>query len=362
MEKFDIAPFKFKLIPTSEVRDEWLRYKRQFEYLALANGVSNKTRLKNIFLARAGPDVQEIFCSIPGADVEERHDVDPFRVAINKLDEYFAPKQHEAYQRFLFWSLAPNEKDESLDKFLLRATELAGKCNFGRSKQEAQEISVVDKIIQLAPPELREKLLQRENLALEDVTKMVNSFEAVKFQASQMASSSQPSTSGLVNKIRNSDKGHSGHSESCSRCGRKGHYASDAFCPARSKFCDRCGKMGHFAIRCHSTNPPLKRKREAEEDRTRKRLRYQPIREIEKVEAKGTASFIFSIGDGDEFLWIAIGGVLVQVLIDSGSEKNILDDITWAKMRSQGVKVKNLRSDSDQAFRAYGRSAKLLIV
>lgn len=82
MDKWDIGPFKYKLMPHNEVRDEWIRYKRQFEYLALANGVTNKTRLKHIFLARAGPDVQDVFSTLPGADVEERLGVDPFKVML----------------------------------------------------------------------------------------------------------------------------------------------------------------------------------------------------------------------------------------------------------------------------------------
>lgn len=262
MDKWDLAPFKFKLLPPNEVRDEWQRYKRNFEYMALANNLNNKTRLKNIFLARAGPDVQ-------------------------------------------------------VRSGVLRATEVASKCNFGQSKEEAQDISVIDKVIQLAPPDLREKLLQREHLVMDEVIKLVNSHEAIKFQASQMTSSNigQPSTSGEINRIRNAPKKLPQRgAEGCSRCGRKGHYGNDKVCPARTKTCDQCGKVGHFAVRCHSSKPVQKNKRAEQDEDYRKRSRFQsqPVRTIEDVEEKGiTSSFIFAIGEGDEYLWIAIGGVLV---------------------------------------------------
>ena len=45
--------------------------------------------------------------------------IDPYAVAIEKLDEYFAPQRHEAHERFLFWDMKP-EPEESIDKFLFR--------------------------------------------------------------------------------------------------------------------------------------------------------------------------------------------------------------------------------------------------
>lgn len=368
MDKFDIPNFKFKLLPPGEVRDEWLRYKRHFEYLALANGVTNKTRLKHIFLARAGPDVQEVFSSIPGADVEERMGVDPFKVAIGKLDEYFSPKQHEAYKRFQFWSLKTQEK-EPLDKFLLRAMELANKCNFGSNKQEAQEICVVDKVILMSPPDLREKLLQREKLTLDDVSKMVNSHESIRYQATQMSTSGDTQRAGPseINRIQNPMK-----KVECIRCGRTGHYGSDTNCPARNKACDKCGKLGHFARCCRSqqqrqgqTRHSTKRRTDDAEkypEHSNKRPRYQQVRSIKNEEQGNDSNFIFSIGEGDEFLWVTIGGVLLQVLIDSGCQKNVIDDVSWDKMKSQAIEVTNRRAHSDQSFRAYGRSSKPLIV
>ncbi|XP_062559622.1 uncharacterized protein LOC134224305 [Armigeres subalbatus] len=284
MDKWDIEHFKFKLMPPSEVRDEWTRYKRQFEYLSLANNVTNKTRLKNIFLARAGPDVQDVFSSIPGADVDERMGVDPFKVAIEKLDEYFAPKQHEAYQRFLFWSLTLKE-DEPLEKFLLRAMETGRKCHFGTSKQDAYEICVIDKVIQLAPPDLREKLLQKEKLVLDDVIKIVNSHGTIKHQANQMMINPVgPATSSSVNRITDSTWE---NKYSCSRCGRKGHSGKDQNCPARTKNCRNCLKPGHFAECCRTSRVNAKRGIRGDNDYNRKRIKFQQVRSIQNSEVEG---------------------------------------------------------------------------
>ncbi|XP_038122357.1 uncharacterized protein LOC119770844 [Culex quinquefasciatus] len=181
MEKWEIPQFKFRSIPNSIIRDEWVKYKRNFQYIAAANEEKNATRLKNVFLAKAGPDVQEVFASLPGADVEEdkAKNIDPFKVAIEKLDEYFSPKQHEAFERNTFWNLKPQD-EETMEKFLWRTLEVAQKCNFGTTLEESRSIAVIDKVILYAPVELKQQLLQKEKLTLDDVTRVVSSYESVK--------------------------------------------------------------------------------------------------------------------------------------------------------------------------------------
>ena len=37
----------------------------------------------------------------------------------------------------------------------------------------------------------------------------------------------------------------------CFACGRRGHVATDDWCPARGQKCRKCGALGHFAVRCN---------------------------------------------------------------------------------------------------------------
>nr|XP_029711415.1 uncharacterized protein LOC109398172 [Aedes albopictus] len=187
MEKWEIQPFKYKSLPRNVVRSEWIKYKRNFDYIVAASGESDKTRMKNLFLARAGPDVQEVFASIPGADVPEdkENGVDPYAVAMQKLDAYFSPKQHETFERNVFWTLKPSP-EETLEKFMLRCQDQASKCNFGSTAMESRAISVIDKVILFAPSDLKEQLLQKDSLNIDEVAKIVGSYESVKHQAQQM--------------------------------------------------------------------------------------------------------------------------------------------------------------------------------
>lgn len=367
MDKWNIQPFNFKALPTTQVRDAWIKYKRNFKYIALANEETNQTKLQYMFLAKAGPDVQEVFASLPGGDAGTQNETaTPFDDVITLLDEYFAPRQHETFERHNFWMLKQNP-EESLEKFLLRLTDHATRCNFGKTKEESAEISVIDKIILLAPPDLKERLLEKENLTLNELTKMVNSYSSVKFQASQMKPAEQPLPLNTISKSRPLNNRYTPKSTSeCSRCGWRGHTANDQKCPAKNKVCDRCLKTGHFAKRCKTPQDGQRFKREdqaRDQDRDAKRRRINSIQHQEdSKEEQNQTSFLYDISDREEIIWVRVGGVFCQMMIDSGSAKNIIDEQTWRNLMIQGLQMKNPRNDCSFTFKPYGQSSKPLKV
>lgn len=382
MERWEIAPFAFKALSHNEIRTEWVRWKRNFEYIVAANGEKDKTRLKFLLLAKAGPEVQDAFETIPGANVEEdvAKSIDPYKTALDKLDEYFAPKHHDSMERNIFWTLNP-ASGEQLDKFMLRAREQAMKCKFGSTTEQCRDISIIDKITLLAPPDLKERLLEKDLTSFDDVYKIVSSHQSVKYQASKLVPTtlSRPGPSGVgavqqdageVNRMFS--KSPAGTNIECSRCGRKGHLSYDLRCPARNEECGKCHRRGHYSFKCrtgsfkgsHAGTPRYT---------PRKNVKFTPnrVRNIsdesnnqdpEDTDAAETPNFIFAIGNNDDLIWIKIGGVLTQILIDSGCNKNILDDTTWQKLKAQGVVIHNATKNVDQKFRGYGKDAKPLVV
>lgn len=363
MDKWDIPQFKFKSFPRNTIRNEWIKYKRNLDYVIAATGETNRTRIKNIFLAKAGPDLQEIFASIPGADVHEDKDktVDPFAVAISKLDDYFSPKQHETFERNIFWTLKP-VTEETLGKFMLRCQDQAAKCNFGSNAEESRAISVVDKVILYAPSDLKEQLLQKDVLKLDDVTKIVSSYESVKQQAQSISlpgtsfsSESDLTSSSNINKIKHLPR------KDCTRCGRSGHSPNDVACPARSRECIKCKCIGHFAAQCRSL-PAVKRKQfpKHESRWPNKRFKSHQVNEVETSDDKEGNNFLFSISDGGELIRIKLGGVVLQVLVDSGCKKNIVDEQSWNYVKANGVKIWNQTKNCDEVFLPYGENSKPL--
>lgn len=377
MENWNISPFKFNHLPDSHIRKEWLRWKRNFEVIAAASGEKNSTKLKNILLAKGGLELQDLFYSIDGADVEEDAEkgIDPFKTAIEKLDGHFSPKQHDSFERNEFCKMVPTSTPdgtrEPLTKFLMRCTEQAKKCDFGKTEAESRDLRVIDKIIYHAPPELREKLLHEETLTLSQVSRMVTSFESIKHQVQAIAGNGNDDGTTVqrsdqdVNRVSSNGKPTSG---CCYRCGHKDHYGNDPKCPARNKPCEKCRNYGHYARMCEtkpkpSPKPWLKRKYENPIPYpARKKVKTDNVRAIMTTEDENSSSFICNIGDGDEFLWVDVGGVLIKMLIDSGSSKNIIDDDTWRSMLKQGVKSWKPNYVPNTILRGYGRDAKPLAV
>lgn len=57
-----------------------------------------------------------------------------------------------------------------------------------------------------------------------------------------------------------------------------------------------------------------------------------------------------------------VGGILFEMMIDSGSVKNLIDEETWQRLVLQGLEMKNPCEKCHLIFRPYGQNAKPLKV
>ncbi|KAL4720998.1 hypothetical protein ACJJTC_015381 [Scirpophaga incertulas] len=71
--------------------------------------------------------------------------------------------------------------------------------------------------------------------------------------------------------------------------------------------------------------------------------------------------YIFHL-DGDESIICSIGEVDVEMLIDSGSKCNIINDVTWELLKSKGIRVNNQVKNPDKIFMAYGSQHPLIVL
>lgn len=199
-------------------------------------------------------------------------------------------------------------------------------------------------------------------MKLDDVTKVVTSYELVKQQAKSISltgtsSSVVPETTSLsgVNKIKHLS------SKSCTRCGRSGHFANDASCPARMKECIKCKRVGHFAAQCRSLT--LQKHRQPIKQETRwsnKRFKPHQMNEIETSDDMDDKNFLFSISDGGELIHIRLGGVILQVLVDFGCKKNIVDEKSWNYIKANEAKIFIQTNNCNEVFLPYEENAKPL--
>ncbi|XP_055524413.1 uncharacterized protein LOC129718037 isoform X2 [Wyeomyia smithii] len=344
-----LPAFTIAGVPLTDRRNRWNTWKRVFEICLRATKVKDGTEKNDMLLACGSFELQDIFFNIPGADVaaNEKEGIDPYVVAIGKLHDYFAPQRHEAHERFLFWAMKP-EPEETLEKFLIRAQAHGSKSNFGKSASESAGIAIVDKMLQFMPNQLRAKLLQEKDLTLEEVIKQVNLFETSRVASDQMAGQSSPLQ---ANRPADNIQYVATPCRFCARLHGK------QLRPARDKTCANCQKRGHYAAACYSSpgqvssskpfssqisGPIAKRK---VTQFTRKVHAIEDQSEEEQVEL---VEMVSSGNDSDELIWAKVGGVLIEMQIDSGVQSNIIDDRTWDSMNRNGIDVIGEIRGSDQ--------------
>ncbi|XP_062542351.1 uncharacterized protein LOC134210318 [Armigeres subalbatus] len=365
---YNFPQFKFKHLPSSEVRGVWNGWIRGFERVMKASSITDGSMRKIQMLAMGGLELQSVFDSIPGADNESEQSPDPFASAKAKLDNYFAPKQHESFERYLFWAMSP-EPEEPIEKFLERIQQKADKCTFGNSNQENRQIAVVDKIIQHAPGDLREKLLEREHLALDECIKVVNSHQAIKYQAAKMNGKSPvPVSTDVQTMYASASRGNFRQAAPfpkkaprCTRCGYNQHNAGER-CPATNQKCVRCHGIGHFKVVCRSNNCetmnssptsghfkrqyPFNSRNTTVFKKPRSVMHIETPNDTERnnVESDEEDLPVYNVGNmDDELIQCRVGGVNIEMLIDSGSKYNLIDDATWSTMSMCNVEANNLR-------------------
>lgn len=382
----NLPSFDCENVPTMELRQKWNEYKKSFKYVASAMPKKkNKKQLRDIFLAVAGRSLQRVYESIPDANTdlweyEEGQEPNPLETMFRELDGYFAPKQHDTLKRYTYWSLKPN-LGEGLDKFLLRAQMEANQCDFGESDRASKEIALIDKMISLAPIELRRKLLEKQDLDLDMLTKMVNSHLSLNtqneaFNASTTLSGTALGSNNLgptsVNKVRDVARFPSqGNKAECSRCGMKGHDGNEMRCPARGKRCDNCNMLNHFAKKCQTSvekrhsRPSVPRYQQPLTKKPR-RFKSNTVAQVEDIgrepDIEEEEAFVYAVGDThEEDIFCLVGGVIIEMMVDSGSRYNLMGDRSWEYLKRNGVEVIE-EGQSNKDFFPYGSGSALKVV
>lgn len=392
-----IQPFECDKIPATEQRQKWIDFKRQFSYYAKTLTRVKKKRIKSLFLAVAGRALQKVWENLEGMDPESAEvagnddETADYHLMIEKLDLWFAPKQHDIMERFNFHSMKP-EESEPLDKFLVRVTAAANRCNFGQTLQESRDTAVCDKILMEAPKELRKKMLERDSaLTLEALSKLLFSFLSVENNVTTLNESiNAASTSSMNNSTVNQINHHKTFSQNRAKCGNCGldSHKNRQECRAMGVTCRNCGKENHYARVCRSARQqgfPSKssysgKNPDASSSQSNTSLGFQENRKrnyqsssnqnkrqrVNNVESdsenRPEEDFVNAIGDDqNEKVWVKIGGIMVEMLIDSGSKYNIIDERTWKLLVNGKANIKNTRN-SKKKLSAYAQPDQLEIL
>lgn len=297
-----------------------------------AEEITDVNKKKNKLLHLGGPQLQEIAFGLPGAVLEYDPIIknDVFELLVSALDNHFSPQQNSSFERHVFRHMTV-ENGENLNKFLLRCRAQANKCSFGNNENEARDINLKDKLIDMwAPIELRRKLLERE-LPLDQVIEQCLIYEQTQTQSSLMQKQETQQADGTetyINRIENKDnkkRSWETSTNKCSRCGYYHEFNDLNLCPAHNTKCHQCGRMGHYARRCRT----MKSKRMTTSSTvTRGQRQYFPRRVnqvTEDNEEETTSSTdirnleCFKVGEPDhttrdDTILVKVGGVTINML------------------------------------------------
>ena len=160
----DFPPFDINLEPTA-LGVQWKKWIQKLENLFLAMDVKDTKRQKALFLHYGGSDLSDIYYTLQSEDDIE------FKHVKVKLDTYFEPKVNVTFETYTFRQLSQDE-DESIDKFVTRLREAAGRCNFHDKDRETK-----DQIVQKCYSDRLRRKASREDPALDNLIAAARAME-----------------------------------------------------------------------------------------------------------------------------------------------------------------------------------------
>ncbi|XP_046973981.1 uncharacterized protein K02A2.6-like [Vanessa cardui] len=199
----------------------WEKWKRALDIYFLAANIDSSGKKRATLLHIGGLALQEVYYNLPGAHVDEIDNVDVYKIAIEKLDGYFSPKQSRYYERYIF-RLMKQEEGERFETFLVRLRNQADKCQYA-----AKDEHLIDQIVEKGQSaELRKKILSAgDSVTLQQVITIATTLETVNRQLDMF---DKPGSSKIcdtnksdINKLdtRKFPSTNQSSSKTCFRCG-----------------------------------------------------------------------------------------------------------------------------------------------
>ena len=243
-----------------ELSVRWKKWCRSFEFYAEGHDISDGKRLRSLLLHHAGQGVQDIYETLPEPDAVAAGQParTEFETAKLKLDTYFKYEPNTAFERHTF-RLMRQRSWETVSQFLQQLRQQAAFCSFTANIQDEY---LRDQLVEgVQADTLRKKLLDKRGLTLATAQEIARQHETT--EASARGMSAQSSEVHQVSSFRpvpapcaRGPRGVSASSDQkdCSNCGRRGHKAGDARCPAMNQKCHECGRSGRFVGKCRSAS------------------------------------------------------------------------------------------------------------
>ena len=258
-DKNYVGVFNFRDDPAM-LGTRWTRWLASFELFADSRGLimmprdyTNRQQRRAQLLHFAGPDVQDIFLTLPNTGTVRDYDA-----AVTALNAYFIPKVNPAYARYTFRQMTQRPGD-TVRQFVTRLWTAANICDYGTDTKNQIRDEVLCKC---NSDYLRRKLLEvGPDFTLTRALELAGQCEELDTQMS-MLSLDRNNTVAAVSPANNLTAAGSRKTQRhlpdrkpwqndnmnnrSYRCGKEGHFGRDQCFPARGKTCNLCNGKKSF--------------------------------------------------------------------------------------------------------------------
>lgn len=367
------------MIETSKLAKEWRSWKESLECYFAAYGITDQQVMKAKLLHLGGPALQTVFKNLKDRDHMPVVSLVPkwYDVAVDKLDEFFEPRHQTTSERRKLRQLKQKSGERFAD-YIIRLKQQASECGFDRYGYEIgstlTEIYLTDAVVEgCTSNEVRRRILLKDlpfaeiealGISLEGVDQQIEEISTTEphpkvcrvGQSKQDRGNKQRDVSASFKPIRD---------KACYNCGRVGHVAASAACPARGKQCRNCQIFGHFERLCRKRKQPPPSEQVSKQVRAvEDEPRPSPVEDGNVKEEAGQDKIYYAFYSGNESNVIpcVVGGIELEMLVDSGADANLISNESWCKLKEERVQVVSSTKGSNRVLKAYGSDRPLKIL
>ncbi|XP_055623066.1 uncharacterized protein K02A2.6-like [Toxorhynchites rutilus septentrionalis] len=395
-----VLPFRCNEIERGRLHKEWEAWKTSLECYFESEDIIDQKKKRAKLLHFGGTQLQALFQTLP--DSEKFSYVTPdiryYDVAILALDDFFKPVQQDVLERHRLRHMKQNQ-GERFAEFVIRVRQQIKECGVDKYpikfRKILSDIMLTDAIVEgCISNELRRHILQKDR-TVEEIEEIGKSLEGVEQQVKNFRHSEEPKAD--VFNIRNDRRSNSATGAikastnrnvnhplvvktgeiNCFKCGYRGHISTDPTCPARGKTCKKCKRVGHFESQCRSwkrTNAANSELRSGTK-KVRTVEHFTAMGDVESVEltreqtpdedrANKDKKIYYALyaGNKTNVVTCEIGGINIDLLVDSGAEANLITEKAWNILKTRGVEVKFSEKGSDRILRGYASERPMTIL
>ena len=338
---------EFAVTEDPEISIKWEEWLEGFEAMTGAMQIESEKDLRKMLSYYIGPQTRKI---IKGLDnIGSIDDGDCYSRLKNALNDHFKPKLNRVYGMNTLHQIR-QKAGETIDNFHIRVKEKVAAIEIEKLNmpQIVDLITLAHMVNHCQDKRVKLKAI-RDDLSLKDFLKIARAAERADYQMKDMEADRQP---GAVNKVegkyrrslkkenpketlRNRSKSRQRSKPKdkiCYRCGDS--YPHKNKCPAMDKECTKCKKKGHFAKMCKTKNLG----------------RVNTVKSDDEDDVYVVPSIVYSIKEANvHWANIHISDRKIAMMIDSGSEINVLSEDTYEKLQDKPP----LESDSKK-YCGYG--------